>query len=31
MSLGMQVDLGQGDFVLDGDPAHLLPKKEARP
>jgi len=26
MPLGMEVGLGPGDFVLDGDPA-LLPKK----
>jgi len=26
MSLGMELDLGQGDFVLDGDHAHPSPK-----
>jgi len=26
MSLGMEVRLGPGDFVLDGDPAHRSPK-----
>ena len=30
MKLGMQVGLGPGDFVLDGDPAPL-PKKGAEP
>ena len=30
MSLGMELDLGPGDFVLDGDPAPF-PKKEAEP
>jgi len=29
MSLGMEVDLGQGDFVLDGDP--VPPKKGHSP
>jgi len=29
MPLGMEVDLGPGDFVLDGDPAPL--KKGAEP
>jgi len=28
MSLGMELGLGPGDFVLDGDPAHL-PQKGA--
>jgi len=31
MPLGMKVGLSQGDFVLDVDPATLLPKKEAEP
>jgi len=26
MSLGMELGLGPGDFVLDGDPAHPSPK-----
>jgi len=26
MSLGMELGLGPGDFVLDGDPAHPFPK-----
>jgi len=26
MPLGMEVDLGPGDFVLDGDPAPLAKK-----
>ena len=30
MPLGMEVGLGPGDFVLDGDPAPL-PNKEAEP
>ena len=30
MSLGMEVGLGPGDFVLDGDPAPL-PKRGAEP
>jgi len=30
MPLGMEVGLGPGDFVLDGDPA-LLPKKGTEP
>jgi len=30
MPLGIEVGLGPGDFVLDGDPAPL-PKKEAEP
>jgi len=30
MPLGMEVGLRPGDFMLDGDPAHL-PKKEAEP
>jgi len=30
MPLGMEVGLGPGDFVLDGDPA-LFPKKGAEP
>ena len=30
MPLGMEVDLGPGDFVLDGDPAPF-PKKGAEP
>jgi len=30
MPLGTEVDLGQGDFVLDGDPAPL-PKKGVKP
>jgi len=30
MPLGMEIDLGPGDFVLDGDPAPLL-KKGAEP
>jgi len=30
MALGMEVGLSPGDFVLDGDPAHL-PKKGAEP
>jgi len=30
MPLGMDVGLGPGDFVLDGDPAPL-PKKAAEP
>ena len=30
MPLGMGIGLGQGDFVLDGDPA-ALPKKGAEP
>jgi len=30
MPLGMEVGLGPGDFVLDGDPAPL-PKKGAEP
>jgi len=30
MPLGMELDLGPGDFVLDGDPSPL-PKKEAEP
>ena len=30
MPVGMEVGLGPGDFVLDGDPA-LLPKKGAEP
>ena len=30
MPLGTEVDLGPGDFVLDGDPAPL-PKKGAKP
>ena len=30
MPLAMEVDLGPGDFVLDGDPAPLL-KKGAEP
>ena len=31
MPLGMEVSLRPGDFVLDGDPAPPLPKKEAEP
>ena len=31
MSLGMEVGLCPGDFVLDGDPDTPLPKKEAEP
>jgi len=32
MSLGMELGLGPGDFVLDGDPAFApLPKKAAEP
>jgi len=31
MPLGMEVGLGPGDFVLDGDPAPLSPKKRAEP
>jgi len=30
MSLGMEVGLGSGDFVLDGDPVHF-PQKGAEP
>jgi len=30
MPLGMEVGLGPGDFVLDGDPGHL-PKNWAQP
>jgi len=30
MPFGMEVGIGPGDFVLDGDPASLL-KKEAKP
>ena len=30
MPLGMEVGLGPGNFLLDGDPAHLL-KKGAEP
>jgi len=30
MQLGIEVDLGPGDFVLDGDPA-LSPQKGAEP
>jgi len=30
MALGMEVGLGPGHIVLDGDPAHL-PKKGAQP
>jgi len=30
MSLGMELDLGPGDFVLDGDPV-LPPQKGAEP
>ena len=30
MSLGMEVGLGPGDFVLDGDP-NPLPKRGAEP
>ena len=29
VSLGMELGLGPGDFVLDGDPAHPLPKRTA--
>jgi len=31
MSLGMEVSLGPGDFVLDGDPALYIPKKGSEP
>ena len=31
MSLGMELGLGPGDFVLDGDPASPLPKGEGAP
>ena len=31
MTLGMEVGLSPGDFVLDGDPPPPLPKKEAEP
>ena len=31
MSLGMEVGLGPGDFVLEGDPALPFPKKGAEP
>ena len=31
MPLGMEVGLSPGDFVLDGDPVHPLPKNEAEP
>jgi len=31
MSLGTEVGLSPGDFVLDGDPALSLPKKAAEP
>ena len=31
MPLGMEVDLGPGDIVLDGDPAPLSPKRGPRP
>ena len=31
MPLGMEVGLGPGDFVLDGDPALLSPKKGQSP
>jgi len=31
MPLGMEVGLGPGDFVLDGDPALPLPEKKAKP
>ena len=32
MPFGMEVGLGPGDFVLDGDPAHpLLREKRAQP
>jgi len=31
MSLGMELGLGPGDFVLDGDPAHPSPKGDGAP
>jgi len=31
MTLGTEVGLGPGDFVLDGDPAPLSPKREQSP
>ena len=31
MSLGMELGLGPGDFVLDGDPAPNYPKGWAEP
>jgi len=31
MPLGMEVDFGPGDFVLDGDPAPLPKKGEETP
>ena len=31
MSLGMELGLGTGDFVLDGDPAPPSPKGGAAP
>ena len=31
MPLGVEVDLGPGDFVLDGDPALPSPKKGTEP
>ena len=30
MPLGMEINLGQGDIVLDGDPAPLPPKKRTQ-
>ena len=31
MPLGRAVDLGPGDIVLDGDPAHLTPQRDTAP
>jgi len=31
MPLGKEVDLGQGDFLLDGDPPPLSPKRGRSP
>ena len=31
MPLGMEVGLGPGDFVLDGDPAPSPPKEHSSP